>query len=120
MSDHSRRDFIKWVLYLGAVQAIPAISSVADIPHDVLEGVSCVDKAIADLSGNPVFFRAQDDAAFEQCMQDYWKQENGSARYVRVFQDLGIRPAYRWQDQETDEWYEVPESYTTFFQYRRA
>lgn len=119
-SDHTRRDFIKWVLYLGTTAALPAISSVAEIPHDVLEGISMVPTKIADLSGNPVFFRTQEDAAFEKAMQDFWRETNGSARYVVVFQDLGIRPAYRWQDKETGEWHDQPQSYTSFFQYRRA
>lgn len=116
----SRREVIKWVLYLGAVSALPAISCVADIPRDVLEGVSAVPTKIADLSGHPVEFRVAEDAAFEICMREVWEAYNGSDRYVRVFQDLGIRPAYKWQDSETGDWHDQPESYVSLFQYRRA
>jgi len=115
----SRRDVIKWVLYLGAMSALPSISCVADIPRDVLEGVSAVSKKIADLSGYPVAFRTAEDAAFEACMHTMWREANGSTKYIRVFQDLGIKPAYKWQDPETGDWHDQPESYVTLFQYRR-
>lgn len=119
MAEHTRRDFIKWVVYLGTVAALPKVASPEECPHDVLEGISTVNKEIADLSGNRAKFRLAEDDAFERCMQDTWRVHNGHARYVRVFQDMGIVPEKHWID-EAGGLQVQAESYVTFFQYRRA
>lgn len=116
----TRRDFVKWVLYLGATASLPAISSVADIPRDTLEGICRVPKKLADLSGYAPGFIHAENEAFEGSMLSVWREANGTARFVRVHQDLGVQPAYRWQDPETGDWYDEPEAYVSFFQYRRA
>lgn len=119
---HNRRDFIKWVLYLGAVAQLPVLASPEEFPHDVLEGISLVNKKIIDIvraSGrNIADYRAREDAAFERVMQEMWRTENGDAPYARVVGDRGLQPARRWQYE--GHWYDEPESYVTTFQYRRT
>jgi len=111
---------IKWVLYLSAVSVLPEFATPEEFPHNILEGVSCVPKKIADLSGDAVKFRASEDAAFECAMRDMWRKENGSARYVRTFWDMGIVPEHEYRDPETVEVRVRPEGYVSHFQYRRA
>ena len=53
-------------------------------------------------------------------MRDMWRKENGSARYVRTFWDMGIVPEHEYRDPETVEVRVRPEGYVSHFQYRRA
>lgn len=115
----NRRDFIKWVVYLGAVAALPALTETKDLATDVLEGLSWTKKRVAGLSDDPVKFRGSEDAAFERYMQEVWRERNGSARYIRVFCDNGLQPARRWADSEGIK-HDLPERWESFFQYRRA
>lgn len=115
----NRRDFIKWVTYLGAVGSIPTLASVRANATDVLEGISCVDLKIAKLAYNQASFRACEDRAFERAMQTMWKEMNGDAPYVRTVRDVGLQPACVWTDVEGVR-HERPEGYVTLLQYQRA
>src|SRR6266853_4708561 len=105
MPDVSRRDMIKWVLYLSAVSVLPELASppLEEFPHDVLEGISSVYKKIADISGDAAKFRAAEDAAFEEHMRAAWREYNKSARYVRVVRDAGVVPEHEYRDPDTGE-----------------
>ena len=116
----NRRDFIKWVIYLGSVAQLPALSVVPDQAFNILEGISHVPVKLAELSTNPVAFRVAEDDAFEEVMHRMWKEKHGSAPYLKIVQDMGTHPAHWVTDAETGERYEVPESYLTLFQYRKA
>lgn len=119
----NRRDFIKWVLYLGTVAQIPALATAEAFPKDVLEGVSYVPKKIIDIvrssGGNIAEYRTREDAAFEEVMRRYWREENGAAPYDRCVVDHGLQPAHRWRDID-GVWWDEPDRYVTSFQYRRA
>lgn len=120
MSEVNRRDFVKWVVYLGAVAALPAETETKELPTDVLEGLSVVSKKIADINGNADEFRLKEHAAFEHHMQEIWREANGSARYVRTVRDLGFMPAGTWPAGKMKEITKHPDSYQMIFQYRRT